>query len=263
MRTASSRPVSVKSAARVLDVLELVAPLGAGIGVNEIARRLHIPKSSASSLVATLAGRGYLSPGPDGYSLAERYRTGGWVGGATAQLARTAQPVMHRLAAATGESAYLGVATDALDIRYIAKAVSDNPLRYDADLVRLRPAHSTTIGYVLLAHLDEAARRRYLARTRLAAVTTRTVVDRGAIERALARTLRQGYAILSDGHVIGASGAAAPVFANGRVVAGLALIAPTARFAPERRKIIAAVVAAAVEISRLLELSNADAREAA
>ena len=41
---------------------------------------------------------------------------------------------MERLVADTGESAFLGVATPSFEIRYVAKVVSANPLRYDVEL---------------------------------------------------------------------------------------------------------------------------------
>ena len=246
------RTVSVKSAARILDVLELTAALRSGIRVNEIARRLGIPRSSASSLVSTLEGRGYLCPQADGYHLAECYRESGWVGGATARLLRVARPVMSRMVAATGESAFLGVPTAGLDVQYVEKVVSDNPLRYDGDLASPRPAYCTSIGYVILGHLDDAALDDYLATCKARRVTPRTVVDPRAIRKAVLLVRKQGYATIADSHVLGTSGAAAPVFSGDGVIAGLAVIAPTPRFDPKRASIVRAVVAAAGEVSQAL-----------
>ncbi len=133
------RTVSVKSAARVLDVLELMAGRTHGLRVNEMARQLAMPKSSASSLLATLESRGYVVPASDGYRLVDMFRTAGWAGGVTSALLRASGPVMARLVTKTGESVFLGVPTPDMAIQYVAKSVSSNELRYDVDLASPRP----------------------------------------------------------------------------------------------------------------------------
>ena len=251
------RTVSVKSAARILDVLELLAGLPHGIRVNELARQLAMPKSSASSLVATLQGRGYLDAADDGYRLAETFRRNGWVGGMTATLVRASRPVMERLVATTGESTFLGVPTQNLDVRYVAKVVSDNPLRYDVELTALRPAYCTSIGQAILANLPARSVDRYFESHDLKPITNRTVTDEAALRRTLAQVRVRGYVTIADSHVLGASGAAAPVFAGERVVAALAVIAPTARFEAGRKRIVPAVVEAAKALSEAIQPAQA------
>ena len=115
------RTTEVKSAGRILDVLELLAGMPQGIRLNQLARTLAIPKSSASGLLGTLAMRGYVEATGQGYRLANGYRGGGWVGGITGTLVRAGHPVMEKLVAETGESAFLGIATPSFDIRYVAE----------------------------------------------------------------------------------------------------------------------------------------------
>ncbi|MGE0798443.1 MAG: IclR family transcriptional regulator [Lautropia sp.] len=246
------RTVSVKSAARVLDLLELVSTLREGIGVNALARRLAMPNSSASALVATLEGRGYLKLAADGYRLAEAYREGGWIGGTQALLLRAAQPAMQRLTAATGESSFLGVLTRGNEVRYLHKAVSQNPLRYDVDLSLIRPAYSISCGIVMLAGMSDEACNAYLGSCELVAVTPRTIADPDALRRMIRRARKLGYARMADSHVMGTSGVAAPIRRGDRVVAGLAVIAPTHRFELQPDAIVAATVAAAAEIGEAI-----------
>jgi DNA-binding IclR family transcriptional regulator len=253
------RTISVKSAARVLDVLELMAGRTQGLRVNEMARQLAMPKSSASSLLATLESRGYIVPGSDGYRLVEMFRTAGWAGGITSALLRTSGPVMARLVAKTGESVFLGVPTPDLSIQYIAKAVSTSELRYDVDLASPRPAYCTSIGQVILGGLDAAALDRYFETHELKRITPRTVIDQRAIRRAIRKARDEGFVTTADGHVLGASGVAAPVRAGERIVAALAAIAPSARFEAHRARIIPAVVAAAHELGQALVHGDAQA----
>src|SRR5581483_10181290 len=55
----------VKSAARVIDLLELLATTD-GLTVTEIQKRTGMPYSSAHGLVKTLESRGYISAAADG-----------------------------------------------------------------------------------------------------------------------------------------------------------------------------------------------------
>jgi len=246
------RSPTVKSAYRVLDVLELLAGLPHGIRVNQLARTLAMPKSSASALLGTLAIRGYVEATGDGYRLAEGYRAGGWVGGVTGALVRAGQPIMERLVADTGESAFLGVATPSLEVRYVAKVVSANPLRYDVELESLRPAHSTSIGQILLAGLSADALDSYFRTHDLPRGSARPAVSERTVRRALSAARAQGYVTIADSHVLGTSGAAAPVSIDGRIVGGLAIIAPTARFDAARARIVPYVIAAARDIGRAI-----------
>src|SRR5438552_2508822 len=50
----------VKSAVRVVDMIEAVAGSLEGLGISDLARRLAIPKSSASNIGATLLSRRFL-----------------------------------------------------------------------------------------------------------------------------------------------------------------------------------------------------------
>jgi DNA-binding IclR family transcriptional regulator len=233
-------------------MLELLSGLQAAVGVNELSRRLGIPKSSASMLVATLQDRGYVMATPEGILLAEEHRGAGWVGGRVAHLRRHARPVMQRLSRETGESCFLGVATRSFDIQYVDKAVSESALRYDADLALVRPAYCTSIGWVMLASLNPEQLERYFAGRTLSRLTPRTVTDEDAIRASVAETRRRGFATISDSHVLGTSGVAAPVHRQGRVVAGLAVIAPSERFSLKADANIANTVAAADELSQAL-----------
>ena len=247
------RTVSVKSADRILDLLELLAGLQGGIGVSELARRLGIPKSSASGLVSTLQGRGYVVPVPEGIALADAYRGPGWVGGETAHLLRYARPAMQRLSRQTGESCFLGMATRSFDVQYVEKAVSESALRYDADLALTRPAYCTSIGWVLLAGLTPAQLDRYFDGRDLNQLTPKTITDEAVIRGAIDETRRRGYATISDSHVLGTSGVSAPVTRQGRIVAGLALIAPSERFSLQADLNVQATVVAAHELSQALD----------
>ena len=57
------RTIEVKSAARILDLLELLSVVPGPMRLTDIARQMNMPKSSTVALLGTLAGRGYVLTG--------------------------------------------------------------------------------------------------------------------------------------------------------------------------------------------------------
>jgi DNA-binding IclR family transcriptional regulator len=255
----------VKSAARVLDILELLSVLDEPAGVSEVARSLGIPKSSAAALLETLLGRGYLAREGTGYRLAPPLRQGSWVGGEFAHLIRLVHPVMAGAVARTGESAFLGVRTPNWAIRYVDKVVSPKEVRYDGGLSHERPAYCTSVGQVLLAAEPDAVVEKYLATVPLVRVTPATVVRPDDIRAILRQVRERGYAESRNGHVEGASGVAAPIRGpSGRIIAAITLAAPSTRFDEMYATMLCETLRAAEDATKALRgMSEHIAAEAA
>ena len=245
----------VKSAVRVLDLLELLANFSEWLGVSDIARKLGIPKSSAFMLLSTLERRGYVVGNEDRrFRLNPVFANGrSWVGGVHAALLRVARPAMARLAQATGESSFLGVLRDDSSIEYIAKVVGSHDVRVDAELGRARPVHSTSVGMVFLAFQDQAKTERFIKAGPLKRVTARTLCEPRALRQEIAAVRKRGYALAFDTNTAGASGIAAPIFdGSGCVLAALNLSAPSSRFDLTRKQTIAMLLKTAGALSREL-----------
>ncbi len=252
------KTLEVKSAARILDLLEMLSVVPGPMRLTDIARQMEMPKSSTVALLGTLSGRGYVEQRGDGYVIAARYRGGDWIAGECGLMRRVAQTVMGDLAAQTGESCFLAIAAHDWHVQYVEKAVSDNPLRYDIALPLLRPAHATSVGRVLLTDQPDDVLLRYLSSGRVAKLTERTVIDPQALMSAIARVRADGYATITNSSVMGASGVAAPIRGSGGAIIGaLCVIAPTPRFDAAREHITAHVRAAALQICAQLPTHNA------
>lgn len=254
MRT--ERPSGVKSAERVLDILELLSATTAVLKLSDIARQLDLPKSSASALLGTLTARGYVESTPEGFQLAPQYRITGWVGGRHARLIRIAHPTMAELCGSIKESVFLGVLNDREMVQYVDKVVSTEPLRYDADLSKERYAYATTIGHVLLADRSREEIERYLTRQPLTPVTPKTEIDVSKLLQRILQVREQGYAELSDSHLLGVSGIGVPIRDDsGRVVASLCTFGPSSRMQSNWEAIRAATIEAGKKISTNLVLT--------
>lgn len=242
----------VKSAARILDVLELLSlEQQAGLRLTEIASRVGMPKSSATMLLRTLEARCYTTRGEDGrYRLHRLFlEAPGWVGGQFARLLHVARPVMTGLVEQTGETCFLATLSPDLRVRILHKVVSPHEVRYDTELGPLRPAYCTSVGRVQLAFLPPERIRAYLDTTHFERFTEHTPTTSEVLEVDLSAIRRRGYADSIDERQIGASGVSAPVLGpDGAVVAGLNLSAVTQRFVKQQDAMRDAVVEAAEAI---------------
>lgn len=246
---------NVKSAARVLDILELLSRSDEPMALRELVAALALPKSSAHALMQTLQARGYVErDAADRYALIGSLRqSAGWIGGPEAHLAAVARPVMERLRDELDESVFLGVRAGRGDVKVIAKSVSRAQIRYDSVDPGLRPAYCTGMGRILLAYWDKKSVDAYLLRTRLRAYTPRTVIDAAKLRAILAKVAKDGYAILEEEYVLGGSATAAPVFGgDGTVIAALNVGTVSARYPAAKSKIVAGVVRAAATVSQRL-----------
>ena len=241
----------VRSAGRVLDLLEYLQVQTAARSLSRIALDIGLPKSSALLLLRTLVDRGYvLRNESGGYAIALDRSTARSIND---RLIEVAVPEMRAWSSRTRETVLLGVLVDGWQMRVRAKQVSTQELRYDADLTALRPSYCTAMGRVMLAALPRPQRRRVLTARILRRFTPSTVTDPTALELILRQVETDGYATVEEQYVLGASGVAAPVRDSaGRVVAALDIASVSSRFGAACPELVSAAMNCAEEIGRLL-----------
>lgn len=242
----------VKSAGRILDILEYMSGLREAVPLSQIVRDLRLPKSSAHGLIQTLAARGHVVQDASGrYMLVEASRHGFPFRRHEEPLVVTAMPFMERLRDESGETVLLGTMNAHCDIRRLAKCVSHHPIRYDVNMDAAITAYCTATGRVLLAHAPQQALEDYLSRIQFLSYTRYTVTDISQIRELLAKVRRDGYAINDQEFITGSTGIAAPVFdGTGNVVAALNLGTLTSRYIERREALLLMLRSAADRISR-------------
>lgn len=244
----------IKSAGRVLDLLEYLANCRTPVRLSQIVADLSLPKSSAHGLVQTLVMRGHVSRNAAGaYALVESVRHGFPFTRQEEPLVVTAMPVMEKLRDETGETVILGTLNARGDMRRLAKCVSPHPLRYDVKIDSPITAYCTATGRVLLAYASPEVVDEYFGRVQILSYTPFTETDVGRLRQILARVRRDGYALNEQEFITGSTGIAAPVFdAAGSVVAAINLGTLTSRFLARREQIILLVRSAGDTLSRKL-----------
>jgi DNA-binding IclR family transcriptional regulator len=222
----------IKSAVRVLEMLEMLSTHPGRFGVSDLARRLVIPKSSTHMLLETLQSRGYVVRDANHmFGLHASLADGRWVGGPRAVLARVAGPAAERVARATGESCFVGMRRDDECVEYVVKAIGAHDLRSDAPLATARPLHATATGLALLAFGAPEGVERLLSGARLERFTRYTLCDGRAIKRELAAIRKRGYSLNRHMYAIGESGIAVPIVEDGgAAIAAIGSSFPDSRY---------------------------------
>lgn len=144
-----------------------------------------------------------------------------------------AKGVMQRLAEATNESIQLSIRSG--DEMFLVDVVeSSHAVRVGLPLGHRAPLYCTATGKAILAFLPEADVEAYLERVTFEPQTARTILDRDAFRRELARVRLDGYSTNDEEHFDGVRFVGAPVLeAMDRPIAALVLGGPSMRFTPE------------------------------
>jgi IclR family KDG regulon transcriptional repressor len=228
----------VKSAARVLDIFELLVQHPDGLSLSEICTVLGLPKSSGHALLMTLVKRGYLREGrrERSYRLGPALFEIGSAYISSTDLIGDGQAIVSTVARACDETVHLAV-LDGADVLYVVKEEGTRTIRMVSAVGKRFPAHGTGVGKMLLSALDDAAlATRFPNGSPLPALTAKTITDPRALREELAAIRARGYALDSEESTPGLSCVAAPVYgARGAMVAAMSISVPSVRFTPARR----------------------------
>src|SRR5437667_765338 len=185
-----------KSAARTLNIFELLAAAPNGLTVSEISQRLGLAGSSTHGLVRTLHARGYLMQnGGRRFHLGARLIQLGLNVVDRLELRAAARGPLERLVAATHDTALL-VVPDSGDLLYVDKVLSDaRDVRTDPRVSSRRPLQCSSLGKALLAALDDESVVQIVETIGLERTTEFSITDRDELLADLARTRERGYSI--------------------------------------------------------------------
>lgn len=246
---------TVRSAARVLDVLEHLAGEPDGSSLSAISTALNLPKSSTSMLLRTVLARGYVTRDEaDRYRLNDTFRTYGfgWGGHRFARLIALSNPIMGELCRAVEETVLLG-AREGPVVRFLAKVVSEQIIRYDVSLAKPSPFYCSAMGRTIIAFSPEDEREAMLRASPRVKLTPHTTTDLKALRAIVAGIREQGHAVVEEELVIGGTGIAVPIFdITNSIFAVLDVGCVTTRFQAKRTRIIAELKAAAHTLTQLL-----------
>jgi DNA-binding IclR family transcriptional regulator len=256
MKKETSTP-HVKSAGRVLDLLELLARSPRPLPHSDIGAALRIPKSSLTQLLRGLTARGYVAfvHGPNTYELGRAFFGLLERGEGRFNYASLAQPVLERLSAATGESSSLSIWRGEA-VERVCGVDSPQALAYRMSQGARFPLYSTSAGKAVLAALPAAEREALLGRLHLKRVTPATLRSMAELRAQLAQVAKTGVAYSRGENTPGIVAVAMAVRRADRTPLGaLNVVVPGARYhAKLDRLCVRALRAAAAEFESLLDV---------
>lgn len=246
-----------RAARRSLEIIEAVATDRGSLTLSELARRVQLPKSTAHTLVQTLAADGFLEREIDTgrYVLGPRMlRLLGRVPDQF-ELPRVARPFMQSLVEQVGETAILGVRRGPAII-YLEQVEASQYIRYAAPLGEARPLYSSSIGKLFVAAMSPSVRSLLLEESPPTPLTSSTRTRTDEILSEARDVAANGYAFNRGETIAGVFAVAAPIHrvtgSGPTLVAGLSVAGPSDRLRDRIDELRPHVVVTAAQIESAL-----------
>ncbi|MFK4104626.1 IclR family transcriptional regulator C-terminal domain-containing protein [Streptomyces sp. NPDC019531] len=244
MQRADRAPHFVRSLERGLAVIRAFDADRPELTLSEVARVCGLTRAAARRFLLTLADLGYVRADGRTYRLTPRVLELGYSYLSSFSLAQIAEPHLEQLVENTRESSSLCV-LDADDIVYVARVPAHRIMTAAITVGTRFPAHVTSVGRVILAHLSADELEVRLARVEWVPLTARTIVSADLLRAELERVRRQGYAVVDQELEEGLRSIAAPVRdRDGEVVAAVNIPVQAGRttLAAARRDLLPALL---------------------
>jgi DNA-binding IclR family transcriptional regulator len=246
---ARTSETSVLTLRRGLAVLDAFCASPTGLGVNEIARKVALHKSTVSRLCATLEQAGYLERDQQ----AGKYRLGARVyrlvgsPGPEIDLRHLARPILRGLVDACGETAHM-VVREGSEFVKVEVVDGSRSVRTQSRVGQRSPAHASAMGKAILAHLSPDEVKAVLGSRPLPRLTPNTITARVRLDEQFAEIREQGYSVDVEEFEDGLRCVGAPIFdADGQVVAAISISGPRHRFSDETMPELANLVRQSAE----------------
>lgn len=240
----------VKSAARTVEVLELLAARGnEPVTVRELCDALEAPRSSTYALLRTLTDLGWVRSDSTRslYSIGIRALLAGTTYLDTDPLLRVVQPHVEQVSRQLDETVHYG-RLDRTDMVYLATHQSSSYARAQNRVGRRLPAYSTSLGKAVLAQFNDQELEQHLPPT-LAALTPTTITSREALRKDLEATRKRGYSIDDEENTPGLRCFGIPLPIRADVVDALSCSVPVERLNPEYEKKIVGALRSTADIT--------------
>lgn len=244
----------IQSIKRASDILALFIDEKKPLGITEFSRKLGLAKTTVASIVSTLVSIGYLEKDP----FAGKYRLGpqifqlGMKCATNMDLVTIARAWMERLCFQFMEPVNVGMLVGE-HVTIVMRIEPGNRYMVFPQAGSVIPTHSTCIGKVLLAFMDEARRDTLLAGYRFERFTPNTIISREGFVTELGRVKAEGVSFDNQESINGLAGIGGPIFNHaGGVIAGFAITGNPYTIAKRREDILDAVRFTSQQVSSQL-----------
>jgi len=246
----------VEALAKGLRILSLFDEQRPSWRVTDLAAAAGLPMPTVYRVVMTLTAEGYLDHLPNGdYRPGVKTLTLGTAALRSLDLVGLATPKLQRLGEATGETVNLAVLTGDR-VLYLVRLRNSDLVTANIQVGSTLPAVTTSIGKLLLAHLDEAdLHERITAESFASQHGPNAKVSLDELHDELVKIREQGWALQDEELAYGLRSVAGPITGkDGRVIAGVNLAVQARDWSTQRivRELKPVVLETCAEISGLL-----------
>jgi len=251
----------VEALAKGLRILSLFDEQRPSWRVTDLAAAAGLPMPTVYRIVMTLTAEGYLDHLPNGdYRPGVKTLTLGTAALRGLDLVGIATPKLQRLGDATGETVNLAVLTGDR-VLYLVRLRNSDLVTANIQVGSTLPAVTTSIGKLLLAHLDEADLEERITEESFAAQHgPNAKVSLDELHDELVKIREQGWALQDEELAYGLRSVAGPITGHdGRVIAGVNLAVQARDWSTQRivRELKPVVLDTCAEISGLLAEGSA------
>jgi IclR family transcriptional regulator, pca regulon regulatory protein len=223
----------VASLARGLAVVRAFSKDAREMTLSEVAQRTGLTRAAARRFLLTLESLGYVASDGRRFRLTPKVLDLGFSYLSSMELWDVAMPYMEEVSATIHESCSASV-LEGCDIVYVARVPTKRIMSVALGIGARLPAITTSMGRVLLAHLDEDALERHLVSCPVRRHTEHTVTSFAALRDILRAVRQQGWCLVDQELEEGLISIAVPVRnKRGRVLAAMNASTHASRRAPD------------------------------
>ncbi|MRR35372.1 IclR family transcriptional regulator [bacterium] len=248
----------IQSIKRASDIMAQFIEEKKPLGITEFSKRLGLPKTTIAGIVSTLEAIGYLEKDP----FTGRYRLGlqifqlGMKYATNMDLVTMSRAWMERLCFQFREAVNVGMLVGD-KVTIVMRIEPENRYMVFPQAGSVIPVHSTCIGKILYAFMEESRRETILADYSFERLTESTISSGKDFRKELEQVRKTGVSFDNQESIVGLSGIGGPIYNHtGIVVAGFAVTGNPDTIASRRQDIIDAVKLTTREVSSQLGYTN-------
>lgn len=189
LATGQERDTPGSMVGRMTLILDAFEGRSAQLSLEEVARRTHLPRSTAHRILDQLVRLSWLERSAFGYNLGKRALGFGDREGSYAAIREASAPLLHELQMKTGMVVHLAVLDDA-NVYYLDKIGGRFATMVPSRVGGRVPAHSTALGKSILAWREPEQVDRQVGGA-IDRLTNRTIGDLDTLHRELDRIRRR------------------------------------------------------------------------
>ncbi|GEK59953.1 IclR family transcriptional regulator [Marinococcus halophilus] len=183
----------VQSLEKGLAVIQSFSQEHPTLTVSHASKLTGLNRPTVRRIMLTLEALGFVQADEGHYSLTAKTLTLGYAYLSSQNLWNFAYPKMREFVQETGESCSISVLEET-DIIYVARVPAKRIMSINIDIGTRLPAYATSMGRVLLAHLNEEQLEDYWIHAKLDPITDQTITNMEALKSIIHEVRINGYA---------------------------------------------------------------------